>query len=75
MLCLGKTGKFLNARGNRVCFLIDLVCLTYWLYMDLNRGLYAQGLSCFISMGLSIYGYIRWGKMQNKEKDTDEKQS
>lgn len=29
-LIFGKTGKFLNARGNRIFFLIDLICLCYW---------------------------------------------
>ncbi len=62
MLCLGKGGKILNARGLRACFLVDLVCLSYWLYMDLNRGLIAQGCSCVVSMAICVYGYIRWGK-------------
>lgn len=62
-LLLGKTGKILNARGNRICFLIDLICLSYWLFMDLNRGLYSQSVSCLISMGICIYGFRRWGKI------------
>ncbi len=61
-LILGKGGKFLNARGNRICFLIDLICLSYWMVMDIQRGLYSQGISCTISMSLCIYGFIRWGK-------------
>ncbi len=60
-LLFGKTGKFLNARGNRICFLIDLVCLSYWFFIDLNRGLYSQGFSCIISMAICVYGFIRWG--------------
>ena len=61
-LILGKTGKFLNARGIRACFLIDLVCLSYWFVTDLQRGLYSQGISCTVSMALCIYGFRRWGK-------------
>lgn len=61
LLC-GKTGKVLNARGMRACFLIDLCCLTYWVQMDFQRGLYSQGVSAIISMGICIYGYRRWGK-------------
>lgn len=61
-LVFGKTGKFLNARGNRICFLFDITCLSYWFVMDLQRGLYSQGLSCIVSIGLCIYGFIRWKK-------------
>lgn len=63
-LIFGKTGKVLNARGNRICFLIDLTCLTYWCYMDIQRGLYSQGISCLVSMGIAVYGYRRWGRLQ-----------
>jgi len=62
MLIFGKSGKFLNARGNRLCFIIDIICLTYWFYMDLQRGLYSQGCSCIISICIGIYGFINWGK-------------
>ena len=61
-LVLGKTGKFLNARGNRICFICDLICLTYWMYIDIVRGLYSQGFGCLISMAICIYGFINWGK-------------
>ena len=61
-LVMGKTGKFLNARGNRICFLIDMVCLVYWFYMDIERGLYSQAASVTVSFGLCIYGFINWGK-------------
>lgn len=66
MLIFGKTGKILNARRNRYCFLIDLVCLSYWFYMDIQRGLYSQGCSCLISMCIAIYGFNHWGKKDKK---------
>jgi hypothetical protein len=61
-LIFGKTGKFLNARGNRICFLIDICCLSYWFFMDIQRGLYSQGVSCIISIMIAIYGFIKWGQ-------------
>lgn len=64
LLAFGKTGKFLNARGNRICFLIDIICLCYWSYMDFNRGLYSQGVSCIVSSMIAVYGFINWGKKQ-----------
>ncbi len=69
MLIFGKGGKFLNARGNRICFLIDIICLSYWFYMDIARGLYSQGFSCIISIIICIYGFINWGKMKSERKD------
>lgn len=62
MLVFGKTGKFLNARGMRICFLIDIICLSYWFYMDIQRGLISQGISCLFSICICMYGFHRWGK-------------
>lgn len=61
-LCFGKYGKFLNARGQRICFIIDLVCICYWFFIDVQRGLYGQAASCFISTAIAIYGYRNWKK-------------
>lgn len=68
-LILGKSGKVLNARGNRICFLIDLVCLSYWFFMDIQRGLYSQGVSCIVSICISIYGFRNWGKLKKEKKN------
>jgi len=65
-LILGKGGKLLNARRNRWCFVCDIVCLSYWFYMNINRGLYAQAGSCIVSTCLCIYGFYNWGRL-NKE--------
>jgi hypothetical protein len=61
-LVCGKGGKILNARGNRICFLIDIFCLSYWVYMDIARGLFSQAISAMVSICICIYGFIRWGK-------------
>jgi hypothetical protein len=61
-LIFGKTGKFLNAKGIRWCFIIEIICLSYWFYMDIQRGLISQGVSCLISICIAIYGFRNWGK-------------
>jgi nicotinamide mononucleotide transporter len=61
-LVLGKTGKVLNARGNRICFICDMICLSYWFYIDIERELYSQAIGATISFCLCIYGFIRWGR-------------
>lgn len=68
-LILGKSGKFLNARGNRICFIFEWICLIYWFFTDINRGLYAQAISVVVSFLIAIYGFRRWGKMKMEEKD------
>jgi nicotinamide riboside transporter PnuC len=62
----GKTGKLLNARGNRICFLMDIICLTYWIYIDIERCLYSQALSAVISMFICVYGFRRWGRLKKE---------
>jgi nicotinamide riboside transporter PnuC len=62
MLIFGKGGKFLSARGNRICFLMDMVCLIYWFFMNIQRGLYSQAISAVVSFCICIYGFRRWGK-------------
>jgi len=72
MLVMGKSGKILNARGNRICFLIDILCLIYWCYMDISRGLYSQGASCLVSVAICSYGFYNWGKIAKKNKGKKE---
>ena len=62
-LILGKGGKLLNARGNRLCFICDIICLSYWFQMNIQRGLYSQAVSAVVSICLCIYGFINWGKI------------
>jgi len=57
---LGKAGRFLNARGKRICFLIWLVCLSYWSVRNYHLGLKVQTASTAISAMLNIYGFIKW---------------
>lgn len=56
----GKTGKVLNARGLKICFVIDSVCLFYWFYVDIERQLYSQAASVFVGLCINIYGYRTW---------------
>lgn len=59
-ILLGKTGKVLNARGLKICFVIDSVCLLYWLYVDIERQLYAQAASVLVGIIINVYGWITW---------------
>ncbi len=63
---LGKFGRFFNARGKRICFIIWIICLCYWTIRNYGLGLRVQMFSTFISMCLNIYGFKKW---KQKEKD------
>lgn len=71
LLIFGKFGKILNARRIRYCFIVEIICLIYWFFMDIERGLYAQGISVIFSIAISIYGWFNWGK-KDKEKEEEE---
>lgn len=61
-ILLGKTGKILNARGIKICFIIDSICLVYWFYIDIDRHLYSQAANAFMSLCINIYGWRVWTK-------------
>lgn len=61
-IILGKSGKVLNARGLKICFIIDSFCLAYWFYVDIERQLYSQAGSVFIGLLINLYGYKNWKK-------------
>jgi nicotinamide riboside transporter PnuC len=72
-LVVGKSGKILNARGNRICFLLDICCLSYWVHMDIMRGLYSQAVSAVLSICICIYGFRKWGKNMSKNQKKESK--
>ena len=59
-IVLGKTGKLLNIRGHKICFLLNAFVCSWWLYIDLQRELYAQAAAVFITICLDIYGWFYW---------------
>jgi len=69
MLIFGKTGKILNARRNRYCFIIDIICLCYWIYMNVRRGLFSQVISAVVSIMIYSYAFYNWGKVDIKHKE------
>lgn len=67
-IVLGKSSKILNARGLKICFVVDSICLLYWLYVDIDRQLYAQAISVFIGLFINLYGWRRWTKLGTGKK-------
>ena len=65
---LGKVGRFLNAKGKRVCFIIWIVCLSYWTVRNYYLGLKVQTIGTFISAMINLYGFFSWGKDKKVKK-------
>jgi nicotinamide riboside transporter PnuC len=59
---LGKYGRWLNAKGRRICFIVWGVVALYWVVRDLELQLYSQAFFCLCSIALDIYGYLNWKK-------------
>lgn len=56
----GQYGRWLSARGYRICFVIWSICTVYWAARDFSLGLYSQGVFCIFSVAINIYGYVNW---------------
>lgn len=58
----GKVGRFLNARGKKVCWIIWTICAIYWAARNLQMELYSQSFFCCTSVFLNLYGLWSWKK-------------
>jgi len=59
---LGKTGRWFNVKGQRICFVIWNICLLYWIFRDLQLGLMVQAGGCLFSFCVHVYGFFNWKK-------------
>lgn len=68
VIVAGKYGGWLNAKGKKACFIFWSICVGYWFFRNIHLCLWAQAFSCFISLGINVYGWINWTKKEsNKE--------
>lgn len=64
---LGKYGRWLNAKGKKICFIIWNICTLYWMCRDFYLGLYSQGVFCVFSLALNAYGWFNWKKRDDAQ--------
>jgi len=57
---IGKLGRWLNVKGQRICFVIWAFCLVYWVSRNLSMDLYVQAGGCIVSLILHLYGWWNW---------------
>jgi nicotinamide riboside transporter PnuC len=60
-------GNYLNCRKLRCGFLVWIVCNICWLAYDIMNGIYSRAVLDIVQTGFSIYGYIEWGKIDERE--------
>ena len=57
---LGKMGRWFNVKGQRICFVLWVICLIYWMVRNFSMDLYVQTGGCLISLGFHLYGWWNW---------------
>jgi len=57
---LGKMGRWFNVKGQRICFVLWVICLIYWMVRNFSMDLYVQTGGCLISLGFHFYGWWNW---------------
>ncbi len=67
---LGKYGTWLGIKKNRMCFIVNIICCTYWIGIDVYRNLWSQALFTIPTIALQIYGYYKWGKDDKSTQQT-----
>ncbi|HXH54445.1 MAG TPA: nicotinamide mononucleotide transporter [Gammaproteobacteria bacterium] len=60
----GQYGRWLNARGYKISFIVWTICTIYWAIRDFRLGLYSQSIFCVFSIAVNIYGYFNWKAMR-----------
>jgi len=62
------TGTILNARQVRVGFIIWMITNAVFVGFNLYMKIYPQAALFFVYFGLSLYGWINWGKKDDSAK-------
>lgn len=62
LTCTSVTGVVLNIKKKRVSFLIFLTANAGWITVNLLKGIPAQAVLFVIYSGLSLWGFIEWGR-------------
>lgn len=59
---LSITGAVLNVKKKRSGFMFYTIANIGWICVNLYHGIYAQAALFCVFTGLSIWGWIEWGK-------------
>ncbi|MGE4297436.1 MAG: nicotinamide mononucleotide transporter [Desulfovibrionaceae bacterium] len=62
LTAMSLTGIVLNIKKNRKCFLIWIVANMGWIVVNLRHGIQAQALLFVVYTGMSIWGFVEWGR-------------
>jgi len=57
---LSVIGVILNIQKNHLCFVIWSVTNFTWMVIDLNEGIYAQGILFLVYFILALWGLYKW---------------
>ena len=55
-------GAVLNVKKKRISFLLYTVANIGWICINIYHGIYAQATLFLVFTGLSIWGWLEWGR-------------
>lgn len=62
LTCVSVTAVVLNIKKKRVSFLVFLAANAGWITVNFLKGIPAQAALFVIYSGLSLWGFIEWGR-------------
>lgn len=62
LTCTSVTAVVLNIKKKRFSFLIFLAANAGWIAVNLAKGIPAQAALFVVYSGLSVWGFIEWGR-------------
>jgi len=72
---LAIAGTYLNAKQNRIGFVIWAVTNAVFVIYNIFLGSYAQALLFSVYFGLAIFGWFSWGRQKNKQLEQKEEKA
>lgn len=62
VIILSIVGAWLNAKRNRLCFVLWAICNLYWIDVNIDKGEYLQAVQWGTMLYIAVYGWFNWGK-------------
>lgn len=66
---ISLVGTIANMKQKKWCFVMWMVGNSYWMYYSISRGLYPRAVLDAIYLGLAVYGFFEWRKMERKREN------
>ena len=62
LTAISIAGVILNIKHNRICFILWIISNGFWVIIDFQKKIPAQGFLFLIYFGLAVWGLFAWKK-------------